>query len=1610
MSSEFNDLALHLRIASAKPFTRDAAGPSVFCAHPQYNFLARDGERLRYCGLRVGSQSSEVQSDHAPAEMAVPGLGERSVAAFHVSASSRFVVAALLDGNIIWWDSARRVGSARELPPPGGAAASPHKKSPRKKAALARAMRRVFVSSDGASVVAFDRLCEFHLWDMRAPLALQRWSVLPIAVPFSEIGSCAWDADVAFGRPGRPLLTLHGASVSEQGRKENHGVLQLKTRLFHCFNDASAPHDAGESTSHERVKPRAIDLRMVPREEGVSSLAMRSDDPCNAMSLALVHSESRSQLFLLSAHTGEQCAWTQFLAPTPRAGERPAVRPPLISDACWAAHGLLICLVTHGGTLHVISRSARPVWVRPSGSLTPFLLEAPSSSGGDGGGASSSSFAPPTKGKKETKSKKKKKTKKAKCAAAAALGPGQPLRQRQPLDRKCLEFEAIRAAEALSDSDDDGALSEGGDARAAARAAAMRWTVEYSDASSSSSRDARLSISDGRSVWIVAFPSACARDGGGEDALARGAARTPATAAARSAARSAARRMQGVLADAMRALLRIESQSVDPTFACVATDESDNAHMRDVERSPLAAWRLAMASSLQFAGVPLAPALRDVVAERVADLVAAMADDRRVIGTFQKAIECTWLGCVRSAVGGLEKSARGGNADAMSDIYDRLPEALQLVKRVLQQLGVPGIGVRSAAAAQGGALGATGGAALRATAALHVLRSAEKALAPVGNPSTRGPGFVTQWLSLTRAARAEAKKGDPVRASVGRALLHFLATRDASASALRGLWDLAALAPSAGAGAADGAGAALTPQATLWRAHGCWCSADPVGALRLYVAAGAAGLPARMALHLVQYEPAKALGLFSKRRWAQLAVGAALEYGAPSEHRHAGIPASAAAWASAEEAAVGGSAAVAAAASAALAMAEARAARLLARAMTCWILRAPIVIATPPYADRDDADANAAAGARLDAPQLAALVAAGGEWTVRRASSLFFAAAVLARGVSDAEGRAAADGDAVDVEVAALWAGALARSSSGREEGGDERFPADLLHELSVAVQLGELTAACHARVVHGLVLRTLAHDGAEGGSGSRRVRFVGRLLLSQRSALRREEVVRAGTAALEIVLRRLCSAIATSGFRPLAGAPPRSAASAAGAAAGATPKFQSAILREIEGGMGGSGALRRRAAAGGGGDCVAERATAVLELISHVTPLKGVLQRLSVASGAALRTLARSLAAGAGGLPAAAGADAAAELADTEANGMVAMAVVVLWSLHARDSLASAAAAGAAAGRRSRGRSGGGEGAAALELVRWCARLAQVTPVAPFPRPAVIALLISLLTQTVALAPKATSEALDRYFSIDTLRCLPEGPGREALSRRFRRLRKAADLTVAARRAGRGSDGGVSGDGALEIGPPAAILTTALKMPSLSPAQRAVSEVGADETFKAFVRVLSGWCQRDPASVAAAHAAEALARGEPLQRARGARRPKLAREGAARGSAVGALNQSFDDGQWAELEAAWDDEEKEWAGRNRVWRKAQGLEASGSDGEAFDASGAAADTRSGDEDSDGREAAVVPGVAGGSPAARGASTKARRASSTSGGVASGEQGGGEQGGGEHGEQLGEVS
>jgi hypothetical protein len=472
MVDSYVDLALHLRIASSKPFTRDAAGPSVFCAHPQYDFLARDGERLRYCGLRIGSQSSEVQHDHAPAEMAVPGLGDRSVAAFHVSASSRFVVAALLDGTLIWWDSARRGGSARELPPPGGASASLRKSSPRKKAAPVRAMRRVYVSSDGASVVAFDRLCEFHLWDMRAPLALQRWSVLPIAVPFSEIGSCAWDADVAFGRPGRPLLTLHGASVCEQGRAENHGILQLKTRLFHCFNDASAPLDAGDSTSHERVKPRAIDLRMVPREEGVTSLAMRSDDPCNAMSLALIHSKSRSQVFLLSTHTGEQCAWTQFLVPPLRARTereaRPAARRELISDACWAAHGLLICLVTHGGALHVISRSARPVWVRPSGSLVPFLLAAPSSSGGSGG--ASSPVASPKKGKKSKKSKKSKEKKKAAAAAA-----GQPL----PSDRKCLEFEAIRAVEPHWESEDDGALSEDGDARAAARAAAMRWTVAY---------------------------------------------------------------------------------------------------------------------------------------------------------------------------------------------------------------------------------------------------------------------------------------------------------------------------------------------------------------------------------------------------------------------------------------------------------------------------------------------------------------------------------------------------------------------------------------------------------------------------------------------------------------------------------------------------------------------------------------------------------------------------------------------------------------------------------------------------------------------------------------------------------------------------------------------------------------------------------------------------------------------------------------------------------------------------------------------------------------------------------------------------------------------------
>ena len=54
-------------------------------------------------------------------------------------------------------------------------------------------------------------------------------SALPIAVPFAEIERCAWGADVAFGRPGRPLLTLHGATVSEAERVDNHGVLQLKT-------------------------------------------------------------------------------------------------------------------------------------------------------------------------------------------------------------------------------------------------------------------------------------------------------------------------------------------------------------------------------------------------------------------------------------------------------------------------------------------------------------------------------------------------------------------------------------------------------------------------------------------------------------------------------------------------------------------------------------------------------------------------------------------------------------------------------------------------------------------------------------------------------------------------------------------------------------------------------------------------------------------------------------------------------------------------------------------------------------------------------------------------------------------------------------------------------------------------------------------------------------------------------------------------------------------------------------------------------------------------------------------------------------------------------------
>lgn len=179
---EFRDLSLNLRIAATKPFSRERSASSApqFCAHPQYSFVLREETQLRYCGLRAGSQSSEVQYGTPAAEIAVSGLGEREIVAHAVSSTSRFVVAAAGDGAVLWWDSSESKATVRELPSPNGAAPSPLSKGNRKKvkkAARRYAMRRVFVSADGTAVVAFDRLCEFHLWDMRSPRPLQRWCV-----------------------------------------------------------------------------------------------------------------------------------------------------------------------------------------------------------------------------------------------------------------------------------------------------------------------------------------------------------------------------------------------------------------------------------------------------------------------------------------------------------------------------------------------------------------------------------------------------------------------------------------------------------------------------------------------------------------------------------------------------------------------------------------------------------------------------------------------------------------------------------------------------------------------------------------------------------------------------------------------------------------------------------------------------------------------------------------------------------------------------------------------------------------------------------------------------------------------------------------------------------------------------------------------------------------------------------------------------------------------------------------------------------------------------------------------------------------------------------------
>ena len=1195
------------------------------------------------------------------------------------------------------------------------------------------------------------------------------------------------------------------------------------------------------------------------------------------------------------------------------------------------AHISYILVTFDTGELNIVSRSARPVWIRPSGSLGPFLRMVDSVV----------NSPPPSPSKKKKKKKKEKKKKKKTTATTTATATAQ--------DKKMIAFAAICTPDPEPDSDDGFPEEE-----EESQEAPVGWTIEYCDGDS---QDAKLALSDGRSIFVIALPSACAGGGGSGDAshvdsVVVSSSSAATTALSVAASRSAGQRMRVVLDDAVAALLRRESTNVDPTFVSVPTDQTDTTHMRDVEAPSLAAWRLAMAASLHLASLALSSVWEIALAEAVASMIASAPDDRRVISTFNRAIQCSWMGCIRSRAGGLETTTHGAHADAMSDVYDRLPEALHVLRLLLGELGVPGIDGANSEGGSDSQQAQLESQPLRSTAAMHVLRSAEKNLAPVGDTSKRGPGFVNQWVALTVAARGEASlKGDPMRANVGEALLHFLATQQRSSTALHGMWDLNALTPSSGEGTGSGSNSGSssvgstpstsTQSAALWRGHGAWFNANAVDSLRFYTEAGALGLASLVSMHLVQYEPAKALALFPKRRWAQLATGAAMEA------RPAGGGA-------------GGDAVASAMA------AEGRAVALLARTMALWLLHRPIVVPTPPYADRAASTARGAtaAGSRLDAAQLAALVSSNSdEWSVRRASSLLFAAAVLAAAENNRDN--GEDGDAAwsasttaptsnaAGEASILWIGAVQRHNV------EVGFPKELLHELSVAVQFGEMSHACHSAVVHELVLHAL-----ESGTLTelQSVRFVGRLLLSQRSAMRRPEVVSAGSAALEIVLHRLCEAVAQCSFEALAVRPSTRTMDAVQQRQTTTSgSFKSSVMRAIESGMHNTSSGRRARASrcGRHSSRVAELATQVLELISHVGPLKSVLQRLTVTSGAALLTLARSIVADGIVIPQLEAAPMdhhkdAEESPDVEASGMVAMAVLVLWSLHTRESLASAAAMCniQSSSSTSKAANSLSPGAAAVELVRWTSRLAQVIPIVPFPREAIAGLLLSLLTQTVAVAPRATSEALDRYFTMDTLRCLPDSSAREDLRRRFRRLRKEADLGVAALRS---AHGGKADAGGIELVPE---ITPASKMPSLSPAQRAVSDVGSDETFKAFIRVISGWCQRDAAAVTAAATAAAAggaagAAGEKKSSLRKTMRPRSGVDDDG--------NKSFDDMEWRDLEDKWDAEETEWLSRQGAWKKSQGIQldeealpsrhenSSGSSGSSGDDDDADGDRLSGD-------------------------------------------------------------